>query len=95
MCKRKAETVQSDIVGNYPRSKLPFHGIGIVFTTGVSFKQTFVSLHGQALKSVYKLKSVLNKFPCITVSHKLDLFDKFITPILGFCSEVWGYLEAA
>jgi len=25
--KRKAETVQSDIVGNYPRSKLPFRGI--------------------------------------------------------------------
>jgi len=25
--KRKAETVQSDIVGYYPRSKLPFRGI--------------------------------------------------------------------
>ena len=46
-------------------------------------------------KSIFKLQSVLNKFPCITVSHKLDLFDKLITPILGYCSEVWGYLEAA
>jgi len=26
--KRKVETVQSDIVGNNPRSKLPFCGIG-------------------------------------------------------------------
>jgi len=25
--KRKAETVQSDIIGYYPRSKLPFRGI--------------------------------------------------------------------
>jgi len=43
----------------------------------------------------WKVYISLNKFPCITVSHKLDLFDKLITPILGFCSEVWGYLEAA
>ena len=51
------------------------------------------------MKRIYKLKlyllSVLNKFPCITVSHKLDLFDKLITSILGYCSEVWGYWEAA
>ena len=33
------------------------------------------------------MKYVLNKFPCITVSHKLDLFDKLITPVLGYCSE--------
>jgi len=59
----------------------------------VSFKQTFGSLHGQALKSIFKLKSVLNRFPCITVSHNIDLFDKLITPIIGYCSEVWGYLE--
>ena len=67
----------------------------MIFITGGSFKQTFDSLHGQSLKSIFKLKSVLNKFPCITVSHKLDLFDKLITAILGYCSEVWGYLEAA
>ena len=47
------------------------------------------------MKSIFKLKSVLNKFPCITVSHILDLFDKLITPILGYCSEVWDYWEAA
>ena len=67
----------------------------IIFTTGKSFKQTFDSLHGQSLKSIFKLKSILNKFPCINVSHKLDLFDKLITPILGYCSEVWDYWEAA
>ena len=72
-----------------------FTYLGIVFTIGVSVKQTFDYLHGQALKSIFKLKHVLNKFPCITVSHKLDLFDKLITPILGYCSEVWGYWEAA
>ena len=60
-----------------------------------SFKQTFDTLHGQALKNIFKLKCVLNKVPCITVSHKLDLFDKLITPILRYFPEVWGYLEAA
>lgn len=34
------------------------------------------------------------KFPTMNVSQRLDLFDKLITPILGYCSEVWGYHEA-
>jgi len=38
-----------------------FTCLGIVFTTLGSFKQTFDSLHGQALKPIFKLKSVLNK----------------------------------
>ena len=72
-----------------------FTYLGIVFTIGWSFKHPYDSLNGQSLKSVFKLKYVLNQFPCITVSHKLDKCYKLITPILGFCSEVWGYLEAA
>jgi len=34
--KRKAETVQSDIVGYYPRSKLPFRGIHLSTRTSVN-----------------------------------------------------------
>jgi len=62
----------------------------IFITGGLLNKHLILYIHGQSLKSIFKLKSVLNKFPCITVSHKLDLFDKLITPVLGYCSEVWG-----
>ena len=35
------------------------------------------------LKSLFKLKSYLIRFPNMTVIHKLDLFDKLIEPILN------------
>ena len=65
-----------------------FTYLGIVFTTGDSFK-TFEMLAGQALKAIYKRKSNVLNFPGITVHHKLDLFDKLILPILKYGSEVW------
>ena len=60
-----------------------FKYLGVFFTTGVSFNATYDSLHGQALKSLFKLKSYLIRFPNMTVIHKLDLFDKLIEPILN------------
>ena len=31
------------------------------------------------------------QFTELSVSHKMDLFDKLITPILNYASEVWGF----
>jgi len=42
--KRKAETVQSDIVGNYPRSKLPFAGYHKTFLLIISKFLTVTTL---------------------------------------------------
>ena len=34
------------------------------------------------------------KFTTLTVSHRIDLFDKLILPILNYCSETWGFIQA-
>ena len=64
--------------------------LGVIFTTGGSLNATYDSLHGQALKSLFTLKSYLIEFQNITVIHKLDLFDKLIEPILNYSCEIWG-----
>ena len=43
--------------------------LGVVFTTGGSFSETHDALAGQALKAIFKLKSLVNKFTDIAVSH--------------------------
>ena len=67
-----------------------FTYLGVVFTTGGSFNTTFETLAGQALKAVYKLDSDLTRFPGISVSHCLSLFDKLVYPVLSYGCEVWG-----
>ena len=35
----------------------------------------------------------LYKFTSISVSHRIELFDKLILPILNYASEVWGFVH--
>ena len=58
------------------------------------FSETHDALSGQAPKAIYKLKSYVNKFTDLSVSHMLDLFDKLILPILNYGSKVWGFSKA-
>ncbi|MES9881349.1 MAG: reverse transcriptase domain-containing protein, partial [Sedimenticola sp.] len=69
-----------------------FTYLGIVFTPGGSFKETQSLLAGQALKAIFKLNSYLYKFTDITPLHRLQLFDKLISPILSYGSEIWGFV---
>ena len=71
-----------------------FKYLGIVFTTGGSFSEAQNTLAGQAQKAIFKLNKYLYKFTFITPKHKLDIFDKLITPILNYSSEVWGFCQA-
>ena len=71
-----------------------FTYLGVVFTTGGSFSETHDALAGQALKAIFKLKSLVNKFTDFAVSHMLGLFDKLILPILNYSGEVWGFSKA-
>ena len=71
-----------------------FTYLGIVFTTGGSFSDAQVTLSGQAQKAIYKLKRHLLKFENLSIEHKFELFDKLITPILNYGSEVWGFSQA-
>ena len=68
-----------------------FSYLGIVFSTGGSFSECHKTLAGQALKAIFKLNIYLYNFTNITPRHRLELFDKFVTPILNYGSEVWSF----
>ena len=71
-----------------------FSYLGIVFTSGGSCKEAQRTLAGQALKASFALNKYLYKFTYLKPSHVLDLFDKLISPILNYGSEVWGFHKA-
>lgn len=71
-----------------------FKYLGIVFTAGGSFSEAQSTLAGQAQKAIFKLNKYLYKFTFVSPKHKLDLFDKLITPILNYACEVWGIFQA-
>ena len=66
----------------------------IVFTVGGSFSKALSTLAGQAQKAFFKLNKYLYKFTFISPKHKLELFDKLISPILNYSSEVWDFGQA-
>ena len=61
---------------------------------GCSFSEAQNTLAGQAQKAIFKLNKYLYKFTFISPKHKLDLFDKLVTPILNYGCEVWGFAQA-
>ena len=71
-----------------------FKYLGIVFTAGGSFSEAQNTLAGQAQKAIFKLNKYLYKFTFVSPKHKLELFDKLISPILNYSSEVWGFCQA-
>ena len=68
--------------------------MGIVFTAGGSFAETFEMLAGQSRKAMFSLNKCLHKFTEISPKHYLDLFDKLLKPVLQYGSEVWGFSNA-
>ena len=40
------------------------------------------------------MNKYLQKFTFLSPRHKLELFDKLITPILNYGCEVWGFIQA-
>ena len=72
-----------------------FSYLGIVFTSGGSSYETQKTLSGQALKAMFTLNKYLYNFTSLNTSHVLELFDKLVTPILNYGSEVWGFYKSA
>ncbi|MCG8048238.1 MAG: reverse transcriptase family protein [Candidatus Thiodiazotropha endolucinida] len=95
---RKGGMLPRDIAFYYQGERLEivnsFKYLGVVFTTGGSFSEAQNTLAGQAQKAIFKLNKYLYKFTFISPKHKLELFDKLITPILNYASEVWGFKQA-
>ena len=95
---RKGGMLPRNLVFTYDSEPLEivksFKYLGIVFTTGGSFSETQTTLAGQAQKAIFKLNKYMYKFTFITPKHKLELFDKLVSPILSYASEVWGFCQA-
>ena len=68
--------------------------LGVTFTSGGSSFETQKTLSGQALKAVLTLNKYLYNFTSLKPSHILELFDRLVSPILNFGSEVWGFYKA-
>ena len=79
--------------GNQIEIVKSFKYLGIIFTAGGSFSETQNTLSGQAQKAIFKLNKYLYKFTFIPPKHKMELFDKLITPIMNYGSEVWGFIQ--
>ena len=71
-----------------------FSYLGVVYTAGGLCHQTQKTLAGQALKAIFAMNKYLYKFTYLKPLHVLDLFDKLISPILNYGSEVWGFHKA-
>ena len=95
---RKGGILPRNLVFTYEGEPLEivksFKYLGVVFSTGGSFSETQSTLAGQAQKAIFKLNKYLYKFTFVTPMHKLELFDKLISPILNYSSEVWGFCTA-
>jgi len=82
------DNVEIEIVKN-------FTYLGIVFSTGGSFSEAQSALSGQALKAIFQMNTYLHKFTSLSVQHRLYLFEKLITPISNYGSQVWGFAQGA
>ena len=60
----------------------------MVFTPSGLFSQAQATLAGQAQKAVFKLKSYLYKLADLTQKNVLELFDKLVSLIPNYSSEV-------
>lgn len=95
---RKGGRLPHNLNFTYGNSKIEivnkFCYLGVVFSAGGSNFETQKTLSGQALKAIFTLNKYLFNFTSLKPSHVLDLFDKLITPILNFGSEVWGFSKS-
>ena len=46
------------------------------------------------MKTIFKFNRLLYNFTNITPKHRVELFDKLVTPILHYGCEVWGFCQA-
>lgn len=70
-----------------------FKYLDVIFTSGGAYNEMDKMLSGQALKGIFQLNKYLYKFTPLSSKHILELFDKLISPILNYLSEVWGLSE--
>ena len=99
MVLRKWSVLPSDLKFYYNGKEInivtTFSYLYVVFSTSGSFSDCQKTPFGQAQKAIFKLNRYLYTFTNITPKHRLELFDKLISPILNYCSEVWVFCQAS
>ena len=68
--------------------------LGVTFSSNGLFTQAQCKLADQANKSLFLLYKKLDSFKDLKPSVAIDLFDKYISPVLSYGSEVWGFHKA-
>ena len=68
--------------------------LGLIFSSNGLAHQTQLSLSQQANKAVFGLHKKLCRYKTLSISVVIDLFDKFIVPVLNYGCESWGFHAA-
>ena len=68
--------------------------LGLFFSSNGSPYQMQFKLSQQANKAVFNLHKKLFTYKTLPISVVIDLFEKFITPILNYGREAWGFHSA-
>ena len=66
-----------------------FKYLGVTFFKNGSWNRTQKCIAEHASKSMYSLFSVFNQYEFKT-KEKCNMFDKLVSSVLNYCSEVWG-----
>ena len=72
-------------------NKIPY--LGLILSANGSYFQAQKQLAAQASKAIFVLLKRLNKFQNLKADFMLDMFDKYISPILNYACEVWGFTK--
>ena len=68
--------------------------LGLMISSNGSFNQTQITVAEQANKATFALHIRLNDFRNIKPHEMMTLFDRYISPILNYGCEVWGFHKA-
>ena len=70
-----------------------FSYLGMLFNYNGTFNVTQKHIAAQGKKSLFCLLKEVQKHN-FNVSTLLSLFDTYVSPVLNYCSEIWGYMKA-
>ena len=70
-----------------------FNYLGVVFTPGGSFIQATKTLSGKALRALCGLLSITKSLE-VSLDIMIHLFNLFVSSILLYASETWGFTSA-
>ena len=71
-----------------------FKYLGCFLSPGGSFAKCIQELTNSARRALFSVKKYFAKNEEILTSMKLQIFDSMVSPILFYCSEVWGSRRA-